>query len=119
MDELVQVLIAAAVALIPVVAGIATFYLKGYLEKLGEKADNEIGEANMDVILKFAEVFVRAAEQMFGLADEEAKKDFVVDQLEKIVDQLGLPISDEQLEALVEATFNRIKDELKAKRSPE
>ena len=119
MDELVQVLIAAAIALIPAVAALATFYLKGYLEKLGEKADQELGEANVDAILKFAEIFVRAAEQMFGLAEEAQKKAFVVDQLEKIVDQFGLPISDEQLEALVEATFNRIKDELKTSRSPE
>lgn len=112
MGELRDVLVTAAIVILPVLAAIATQYARIYLARLKEKVEQEIGEANLDAILTFAELFIRAAEQQFDLEEDEAKKAFVVGKLLALRDRYGLPLTDVEIADLVEGVYNRIKGEL-------
>lgn len=113
-NELVQVLFDAAILVFPVLAGIIAYYLRTYLMSLGEKVSGEIGQAKYDMIVQWAEIMIRAAEQATGLEGDEAKKAYVFEELNTIVDQVGIPISDDQLDALIEGVYNAIKDKVKS-----
>lgn len=111
MGELKEVLIAGAILILPVIAGILAQYLRLYLGKLQEKVENEIGESNLHLILYYVETLIRAAEQQLGLEGDEAKKQFVFQHLRELADYLSFDISDTQLDAMIEGVYNRIKEE--------
>ena len=114
MDELLDTLAQALVLILPVVAGILTILLKGYLAQLGEKAEGEIGEQRLHHLLAFADIFIRSAAQTAGLDTDHARKSYVYDLLAKATDDLGIEVDEDQLNALIEGVYNRIKIEINA-----
>lgn len=112
MDELRTALIDSAVILLPVLAGLIAIFLRGYAQKLGQEVESRIGHSNFALLWNFADIFIRAAEQVAGLETDEQKKEFVFALLREQADNIGLEISDAQLNALIEGVYNRIKDEL-------
>lgn len=113
MSELQEVLISAAILVLPVLAGLLVQVLQGYIKTLKEKAEGEIGKEKFDVMVSFVEILIRSAEQAVGLEGDQAKKDYVFNQLRFFADSIGFAISDEQLDALIEGVYNRIKEEIK------
>ena len=112
-DELLNALIKAAVLVLPVLASIVVYYLKGYVQILGFKANEEIGTERLTQLMWFADLIVRSAEQVVGLEGDEAKKDYALGKLKVLRDEYGLPLSDDQLDDMIEGSYNGIKDEIK------
>jgi LL-H family phage holin len=113
MDDtaLTDAIMTALVALIPILAGILTFYLKGVLSAAEEKAKAEIGNEQFAMLLTFAGIFVRSVEQTIGLDNPQAKKQAVLELLQSVAADAGIEIRDEQLAALIEGVYNEIKQE--------
>ena len=112
-DELLDALIKAAVMVLPILASIVVYYLKGYVQILGVKANEEIGTERLTQLMWFADLIVRSAEQVVGLEGDEAKKDYVLGKLKVLRDEYGLPLSDDQLDDIIEGIYNGIRDEIK------
>lgn len=111
-NELVQALIGAAVVLIPAIAGFVAYYLKGYIKQAEEKIKQEVGASQYSDLMEWAQIFIRAAEQKLGFEGDQVKKDFVSDALSSLAEDLGLQISDEQIDALIEGIYNQLKNSL-------
>jgi LL-H family phage holin len=113
MDDtaLTDAIMTALVALVPVLAAILTFYLKGVLAAAEEKTKAEIGNEQFAMLLTFAGIFVRSVEQTIGIDSPEAKKQAVLELLLSVVEDAGIQIRDEQLAALIEGVYNEIKQE--------
>ena len=112
-DELLNALVKSAVLVLPVLASIVVYYLKGYVQILGVKANEEIGTERLTQLMWFANLIVRSAEQVVGLEGDEAKKDYALGRLKVLRDEYGLPLSDDQLDDMIEGIYNGIKDEIK------
>ena len=114
MDELFDAVVQSLVLVLPVMAGILVVLLKGHLAKLSEKVEGEIGEQRLAQILTFADIFIRSAAQTAGLDTDHSRKAYVLDLLSKVTDDLGIEVDADQLSALIEGVYNRIKVEINA-----
>ena len=112
-DELLNALVKSAALVLPILASIVVYYLKGYVQILGVKANEEIGTERLTQLMWFADLIVRSAEQVVGLEGDEAKKDYALGKIKTLRDEYGLPLSDDQLDDLIEGIYNGIKDEIK------
>lgn len=112
-QEVMDLVIKAMLALVPIVVTILSYYLKGVIVVLQEKVKAEIGNEQYATMITFAGIFVRAVEQTMGMAGGEAKKDAVIGLLVSLAEENGIAISEEQIEAIVEGIYNEIKEELK------
>jgi|GEM_PF-4201950 hypothetical protein len=104
-EALVSALVLVLLAAIPVLATVA----KGLLQKLELEAVNRIGEAKWAAAKDWAATLIKAAAQKAELVTDEQKKDFVMLHLRYFVDTIGLPITDSQLDALIEGTLKELK----------
>ena len=110
---LIEAGVSALVILLPVVVAILSYYLRGLMLELKKRAENEVGESKVSRILEIAELLIRAAEQITGLETDEAKKDYVTKQLQVAVDDLNLPLTPEQLDAIIEGIYQGLKNPYK------
>lgn len=76
----------------------------------------KIGEAKFDQIVGYAELAVRAAEQLgirFSYSNEE-KKSLVLGTVRKYMDQLGIDYDEQFLDDLIEGAVQRMNSEFGA-----
>lgn len=102
MDVLNKVLVAVLGIIAVPVGTMLGFYVK----KLIDKATAEIQAAapdTFDMLKKFAIAAVQAAEQSGLLETGEAKKAFAIEQVEKWLDQFGIVVDLDQVDAAIEA----------------
>ena len=120
MDDLLGILIDAAILVVPILAVVVARVLIRYINTLDEKAGDEIGEAQWNNLKDWAAILIRAAEQKVnpettGISDpsvlNELRKDFVLQHIHQLVAQLDLPIEPNQVDALVEGIYNKLKEE--------
>jgi hypothetical protein len=110
LDALIDAGIAALVVLLPVVIGIITYRLEGYLKQLRDEAENKVGKEKLDRLLAFTEVMIRAAEQFVNLDTDEKKKDFVAKKVSEWVLEYDLPLDADQIDAIIEGIYNGMKN---------
>ena len=67
-----------------------------------------VGAQNMATFLKWVDIAVAAAEQLYESADGEAKKDYVLNYLT----MRGYDVDERELDMAVEAAVNRLHHEL-------
>lgn len=65
---------------------------------------------NLDTLLYWASRLVRAAEQKAGLTTNEAKFQYVMNALSRLAGDLGVQMTVQQLEALLEAAVRDMKE---------
>jgi hypothetical protein len=107
---LIEAGVSALVILLPVVIAILSYYLKGYLQELKKRVEGEVGKERLDQVLELTELLIRAAEQLTGLETDEAKKDYVTKELTELVADLGLPLTPEQIDAIIEGVYQGLKN---------
>jgi hypothetical protein len=110
---LIEAGVSALVILLPVVIAILSYYLKGYLQELKKRVEGEVGKERLDQVLELTELLIRAAEQLTGLETDEAKKDYVTKELTELVADLGLPLTPEQIDAIIEGVYQGLKNPYK------
>lgn len=69
---------------------------------------NKVGAQNMTTFLKWVDIAVAAAEQLYDAADGELKKDYVLNYLT----MKGYEVDEAELDMAVEAAVNRLHHEL-------
>lgn len=98
---LINLVLAVLVAAIPVVVATARALVQRQLERL----KLEIGERNYWLLQSFARDFVAAAEQTLGEANID-KKLYAVRMLTDLASNLGIAVTPEQIDALIEAAVH-------------
>ena len=69
----------------------------------------KIGQDKMDQLNDFIELAVRAAEQLYTPEEWQQKKAYVLDLAEAKILQLGLGLTEDQLDAIIEGIVNAVK----------
>lgn len=70
---------------------------------------NKIGEQKFAQIEEFTTIAVRTAEMIFETEQFKEKKEFAVDYVEQKARELGITLSLDDIDSLVESTVNDIK----------
>lgn len=99
-----DIIMQALKLVIMVVTLIITRYVIPYLKA---KTDAE----KLDKVLKYVREGVRAAEQIFDQQDSRTKKKYVMHYVSRILDQMSIPLAEEELELLVEAAVQTMNAE--------
>jgi LL-H family phage holin len=100
---LTNLVLAVLIAAIPIVVVAARALIQQQLERL----KLEIGERNYWLLQSFAQDFVAAAEQTLGEANID-KKEYAVRMVSEMAQSLGIEVTREQLEALIEAAVHEL-----------
>lgn len=98
---LTNLVLAVLIAAIPIVVAAARALIQQQLERL----KLEIGERNYWLLQSLARDFVAAAEQTLGEANVD-KKAYAVRMLTEMADSLGIAVTPEQIDALIEAAVH-------------
>jgi len=109
MEQLIDAVIAVAIAVIPVLGVIAVRALRGYLASKDAEIKANMGFNNYYLLETFARNVVGAAEQTVGLDTNEKKKAFASDLLLELAAQYNIPISKKLIDGLVEAAVLALK----------
>ena len=89
-------------AIIGVVAIIITGYLIPWLK-------GKIGEAKFDKLSMFAALAIRTAEQIFAPEQWQEKKNYVLNYVSQKAQEIGVNVSADDIENLIEGLVNEIK----------
>lgn len=103
MEQLIDAVIAVAVMLIPVLGTVAVKAFRQYLASKDAEIAANIGMNNYYLVENLARNVVDAAEQTLGLDNAEKKKDFACGLLKELAEQYNIPVSEAQIDGLVEA----------------
>ncbi|MEZ4591813.1 MAG: phage holin [Chloroflexota bacterium] len=103
---LTNLVLAVLVAAIPIVVAAVRALIQQQLERL----KLELGERNYWLLQSFAQDFVAAAEQTLGEANIE-KKAYAVRMLTDMANKLGIAVTPEQIDALIEAAVHGLNTE--------
>ena len=88
--------------LLTVIALLISAYLIPYLK-------NKIGADKLQLLQKFVEAAVRAAEQMYETEEWKLNKDYVTRFITAKVEELGLELSEADIDAIIEGIVNYVK----------
>lgn len=70
---------------------------------------NKIGEDKYNQIASFAETVVRSAEKIYTVDEWAQKKRYAVDLVQKKAEELGLSITEEEINAIIEGAVQAVK----------
>ena len=105
--ETSQIVTGLVLASIPILLFVAVVSIRPLWKQLVKQAEAEYGKKNVDLMFQYAQMLVSAAEQKFdGNLD---KKEYVVNQLKLFADELGVEVTYEQIDTLVEASVYQVK----------
>lgn len=98
---LTNLVLAVLIAAIPIVVATIRTLVQQQLARL----EQELGERNYWLLQSFARDFVAAAEQTLGEANID-KKAYAVRMLTEMANSLGIQVTPEQIDALIEAAVH-------------
>ena len=70
---------------------------------------NKVGEDKYATVVEYAEIVVRSAEKIYTPDEWERKKDYAVHLLNKKVESMGLVISEQEINAIIEGAVQAVK----------
>lgn len=70
---------------------------------------NMVGENKYETIVEYAEIVVRSAEKLYTPEEWSVKKSYAVHMLNKKAEALGLNISEQEINAIVEGAVQAVK----------
>ena len=108
-ESFVSMLVTVAVIAIPVLVGLLVFLLRPYLLKLQEEIELRLSDQQFQLLRDILGTLIHAAEQLTDLDTDEKKKGFVLKKARELADKYQIPISDEQLDTLLEGVLKEIK----------
>ena len=111
LSQLIQVIIVALIATIPIVAGILAQVGRQYLQTLEKRIQAEIGANQWRLLRDKCYMLVMAADQMAFPDGNPQRFEYVVNLLIKAANELNVNLTYEQAEAMVEGTLKGIKDD--------
>lgn len=117
-DELTQALVGLVLALVSAFIPVVAFYGRQYAQQLIAGAEARLGAERMEQLLTMAEIFIRAAEQSFVMEHGEEKEQFVVAKLMVLVKRHDLPLTHDDVTAVVRGLFNSLKPEMRGGERP-
>ncbi len=109
MEQLVDVLIAAAAVIIPALVGVAVQALRRHMAMKDAEIQSNIGFNNYYLLEKLAKGVIEAAEQTVDLDTNEKRKAFACELLKELAERYNVPVSGTQIDGLVEAAVLALK----------
>ena len=110
-EEVIQFIINMAVILLPIIAGAAVNVWRKHAAAIEKRIEAEVGEKWWNLIETATVTLVNAAEQVSGIDTNEEKKAFVLSQLVSLTNLWNIPLSEAQLDAIIEGVYKSwIKD---------
>lgn len=117
MDDLLQTALDALVKLliviVPVLFAILTRAVVSYLKSQQVKLENQNREVEAYLLERLVELAIGTAEEIFDEEQFAEKRDYVSIQLERMADDYGLNLNDEDVQLLIEGSLKRVKNELR------
>ena len=92
--------------IVKLLVAVTTVFLIPYLKK-------KYGETKLNEVMKYVDIFVAAAEQLYDASDCAKKKQYVLDQLKAA----GFNIDSVTLDAEIESAVNKLHNELVTKKT--
>jgi len=114
-QQAVLIVVATAVIMVPVLAGTIFYWLQPYVQKLKAEVEARLGTANWALLQMTVRTFILSAEQVTGLDTGEKKKAYVVKLLNDFAVSHNIPVTEDQIHALIEGILKEIRIELAAK----
>ncbi len=112
-QEVFATLLNLALYATPILIGVIAFllykYVRPYLIMLEAKVADEVGYAQWQTIKEYAVTFIYAAAQKRGLDTPEARYEYVFNLLVSAAAELNIPVTEDQIDALLEGTYNQVK----------
>jgi len=109
MEQLLDAVIAVVIAVLPVLGAVVVKALRDHFALKDEEIKANIGFNNYYLAENLARNVVEAAEQSFELVSGGAKKEFASGLLEELTDRYNVPVSDAQIDGLIEAAVLALK----------
>ncbi len=109
-NELIDALVRLAIVLMPILGTILLAFLTPYVNALRNKAKASLGESQVYLLEQFAHNFILAAAQTAGLGTNAERKEYAFRLLREAADTYNIPLSDAQLDALIESAFRSLKN---------
>lgn len=114
-QQAVLIVVATAVIMVPVLAGTIFYWLQPYYQKLKAEVESRLGASNWALLQMTVRTFILSAEQVTGLDTNEKKKAYVVKLVFDFAQAHNIPVTESQIDALIEGILQEIKIELAAK----
>lgn len=108
-SPLVEAALAAFIGVLTVAIPLVFNIVKSYLLTLESEVENRIDENAWYEIKDWVRILINAAEQKTDLDTNEKKKAFVLDHLVELAELYGIPVSEGQLDALIEGVLAQLK----------
>lgn len=108
-SPLVEVALAAFISVLTVLVPLIAKRIQAYLVTLEDEIESRIGENVWYEIKDWARVLINAAQQKADLDTDEKKKEFVLDHLVDLAELYNVPVTREQLDALIEGILAGMK----------
>lgn len=112
--ETSSILVSAATIIFIVLVGVLAFFIRQYFPVFEKQAKAQIGVSQWNMLKGFIRTLILAAEQEAakqGLDTGAKKKEFVVNKLMELAAQFNIPVTQAQVETLVEGILKEIKRE--------
>ncbi len=100
-----QILVGAAVVMIPMVAGYAAVLWRQHSAAIEKKIEAEVGETWWTLLESVARTLIASAEQTTGIDTNEEKKAFVQAKVEELAAAWNIPVTPEQIDAIIEGVY--------------
>lgn len=112
MERLTEVVIDAAILILPVLAALIAHQLRLYIKRIQETAEVNLGDKQFAYLKEVVGVIVRGIAQHPDLDTNEERKAKALEAAIALRDRLKLPISNEDLDLIIESVYSEIKAEL-------
>jgi hypothetical protein len=107
---IIDAIVTLLVATIPIILGVATKYLAGYLKEQQNQLQKQGRHEDLLLLRRIARLAILAAEEIE--TEAKAKNHYVQLEIYKAAKSAGIPISQRQVQLLLEGSLREVKLEL-------
>lgn len=110
-STLIDAFVALLVALIPIILAVATRSASQFLKTKGATLEKEGRVADLRTLQTVATLAIMAAEEIYATGASNEKKQYVQNRIWRESNNIGVPLSKNQVNLLLEGTLKAIKQE--------
>jgi hypothetical protein len=111
LSMLIDAIVTALVALIPIILAIATRSASRYLKAKEAELAKQGRLSDIKLLKSTANLAIMAAEQLYMPDQQRAKQRYVQEKIWRESKAIGLPLSEDQVNLLLEGTLKTLKQE--------
>jgi hypothetical protein len=109
LEKLTPVLVNILILAVPALVGVLVYFAVPYLRALHAEVQARLTENQYYLIRSVVSTLIHSAEQLTGLDTNEKKRRYVLDMAATFAARYNIPISEDELDALLEGILKEIK----------